>query len=925
MNFKRIRCNQPLVGVEGQPEVLLSLVTSYVILSRTQILRVVVQSFCRLARESPFLMRPNTLQKKQAVIVFAALLALSNLSCRRESLPQKDSKEYKDAIKAFYVGLAALQVGDDVRADAELSALTQIVPAEPAGWGNWGVLALRQRNFDQASERLEHARSLAPENDQIQYLIGLLESGRGRSELAMAALKKAVDLNPKNLFATYQLAEETERLNNEASLSELQTLLNKLLAAQPNNLAVIVEVARVAAKRGDSQTLNNAVNKLSAQSASWPPEVQQQLTTVQTAASGSDPSAAAVRVAFLRNVLVRVPEYRRDLAEIKPPPGEEAQPFTSLLKLESPAFEPAPADSAISFDQQPVSNIATGKWNWIGALSLNGEGTPTIVVANQHELAIGNDKYAFPGGSGDGQLSSRSITPLDFNYDFKTDLVLAGAGGLKLLKQGDKGKFTDVTAETKLPPTTLSGSYEGSWAADIDADGDLDIVLSNQGQPPTVLRNNGDGSFAELHPFAGVSGLSAFVWADFDEDGDPDAAIIDNAAAGATGHHLHLFSNERNGQFRERSLPSQLATVRAIAAADVNQDGILDLLALQDDGAIIRISDKDAQTWDVATIASLSDISKFGDKHLNLLALDLDNNGANDLLITRDGDTANPQISGAYIWLSDKDKKFNSLSSNIGSDVVMSAADVTGDGRIDLLALSQNGEPLEKVNHGTKNYHWQVIRPRAAKAVGDQRINSFGVGGEMEVRAGQLLQKQLVTGPIVHFGLGEQTGADVVRIVWPNGAVRAEFETKADQAILAEQRLKGSCPFLFAYNGKEMAFVKDTVPWSSAIGLRINTLGTARVEATEEWYKIRGDQLVPRDGYYDLRITAELWETYYYDQLGLMVVDHPVGTDIFVDERFVIPPAKLAITTVETPHKIAHAFDDQGRDVTDVVANLDEK
>jgi hypothetical protein len=195
----------------------------------------------------------------------------------------------------------------------------------------------------------------------------------------------------------------------------------------------------------------------------------------------------------------------------------------------------------------------------------------------------------------------------------------------------------------------------------------------------------------------------------------------------------------------------------------------------------------------------------------------------------------------------------------------------------------------------------------------------------MEIRAGLLLQKQLITGPVVHFGLGEQTGADVVRIVWPNGAVRAEFETKADQAILAEQRLKGSCPFLFAYNGKQMQFVKDAVPWSSAIGLRINTIGTARVEATEEWYKIRGDQLVPKDGYYDLRITAELWETYYYDQLGLMVVDHPAGTDIFVDERFVIPPAKLEITAVETPHKIVRALDDNGDDVSDTVRNLDEK
>ena len=211
------------------------------------------------------------------------------------------------------------------------------------------------------------------------------------------------------------------------------------------------------------------------------------------------------------------------------------------------------------------------------------------------------------------------------------------------------------------------------------------------------------------------------------------------------------------------------------------------------------------------------------------------------------------------------------------------------------------------------------------QATGDQRINPFGVGGEVEIRSGLLVQKQPITGPQLHFGLGEQTGTDVVRVLWPNGSVSAEFEAKADTDIVTEQRIKGSCPFLFAYNGKRVEFVKDAVPWSSAIGLRINTLGTARMEATEEWYKIPREALVPHDGFYDLRITAELWETYYYDYLALMTVDHPAGTEIFVDERFVIPPAKLAITTVATPHKIARAIDDNGQDVTNIVSALDGK
>ena len=74
-----------------------------------------------------------------------------------------------------------------------------------------------------------------------------------------------------------------------------------------------------------------------------------------------------------------------------------------------------------------------------------------------------------------------------------------------------------------------------------------------------------------------------------------------------------------------------------------------------------------------------------------------------------------------------------------------------------LLGLSADGQPVQAVNRGSKNYHWQIIRPRAKQATGDQRINSFGVGGEIEIRSGLLVQMQPITGPQMHFGLGEQT------------------------------------------------------------------------------------------------------------------------------------------------------------------------
>ena len=238
-------------------------------------------------------------------------------------------------------------------------------------------------------------------------------------------------------------------------------------------------------------------------------------------------------------------------------------------------------------------------------------------------------------------------------------------------------------------------------------------------------------------------------------------------------------------------------------------------------------------------------------------------------------------------------------------------------------ASPQTEKPQQALNHGSKSYHWQILRPRAR--VGHWRpahqLLRHRRGNGTTLRPA--VAEAAITSPQLHFGLGEQSTADVVTILWPNGMQNAEFALKADQEVLTEQRLKGSCPFLFAWNGKQMSFVKDAVPWGSAIGLQIDSVGSPGIAATEEWYKISRDQLAPHNGYYDLRLTGELWETYYYDYLKLMVVDHPAGTEIFTDERFVVPAPKLAITTVAPPHNIAKATDDQGTDVTAIVSNLD--
>jgi len=336
--------------------------------------------------------RRGSVRNTALVLSLGALIALSSCNSRPK-FPAPDSKEYKDVVSAFYIGLSALQVGDDVHADAKLSELTRLVPGEPSGWANWGILALRQRNYDVAAQRLEKSRDVSPENDQIYNLLGILESQRGNSAAALADFRKASELNPENLRAVYSLAEETERQGGANSDSDFQALLQKILVAQPGNLAALLELSRMAAKRGDGETLKSALTQLNSHSSSWPAEAQRQLAAVQTAVSGNDLRAAATQTTFLRNVLMRDPDYRHSLRIIKAAPGEEAEPFTHFLLMQTPVFQPAPADLGLTFNAQPLAAPAGGKWTWIGAISLGSAGAPVVAVANEREV---RSQFSFP-------------------------------------------------------------------------------------------------------------------------------------------------------------------------------------------------------------------------------------------------------------------------------------------------------------------------------------------------------------------------------------------------------------------------------------------------------------------------------------------------------------------------------------------------
>ncbi|HET6567351.1 MAG TPA: FG-GAP-like repeat-containing protein, partial [Rhodothermales bacterium] len=500
--------------------------------------------------------------------ILCTLLLVFVAACRSgDSVPEPGSDAYQQAVTAFYTSVAAIQAGSDVGADDNLLKVTELAPGEPAAWANLGLLALRRNELDVARERLQRAAELAPQNSNIQLLLARLESHQGDYDQAVQHLQKAIELDPENVKARYALAQEIEREAGARWEARVQQLLGEMIAQRPDNLALLLESVRLAARQGDRDLIARRITQIDSLSADWPPEVTAQLDALHAAASSGDVDRTATQSIFLRNALLRLPEFRQDIDAIQTPAQQVGDLITHFLRMQQPETTVAEADLQLSFTPEELATGGAGPWTGAGAIWLTGEGDPVPVATSDRSLLIGDETLPLPDGI-------RFIAPLDYNYDFKTDLAVAGPGGLRLFKQAENGSFQDATSEVRLPSSIAGGSYTGVWAADVDLEGDIDLVLGTQNGPPLVLRNNIGEAFEPIHPFDGVSGLRGFAWADFDGDGDPDAALIDGAGS------LHVIVNDRNGIFHPQALPREARQARAITVGDVASNGSLDLVVL---------------------------------------------------------------------------------------------------------------------------------------------------------------------------------------------------------------------------------------------------------------------------------------------------------------------------------------------------------
>ena len=602
----------------------------------------------------------------------------------------------------------------------------------------------------------------------IQRLLALAESRRGNLRRRIAHWRKAVELEPNDTKAAYALAQEMERQGGAEHDAEAQKVLEALIARQ-DNLVARLDLARLAAKRGDAATLQKALAPLTTAAASWPAEVQDRFKAVSAAASGANPRAAAPAIAFLKNVLLRVPEYRRSLAEVSTPREEVGEPFEGFVMLATPtpaagAARPGAAVRDRAGRRRCRSRRVCRRLHRRRARGATG------ADRRRQQVRIGSKAVgAFPGGAGATLPTIHGVVAADLNYDYLTDLVLAGDGGLRILRQQDGRQVRRRHRGGQASVVDSNRSLNGAsgWPTSTPK-----AISTSSCRPGTVRRpcfaTTATAPLQRSSHLAASRTSAAFAWLDLDNDLVPDAVVLD-------------------GRRDAAGLPEPAR--RAVQGRARNHGH----------GHGTRFPFTEA--------AGRGPVRRRSRQQRRHRRRQHDADDDRDPAGSAVGHACRPKLT---------------LPLRAGA-----AADLDGDGRLDLVGVDKSGAAVVAKNRGTKAYHYQIVRPKSATVLGDQRINSFGIGGEVEVRTGLHAQRVLITSPIVHIGLGEATRAEVARIFWPNGTIQSEFELSADTTVAASQRLKGSCPWLFAWNGREMAFVTDLI-WRSPLGLAHQRAGDGR-------------------------------------------------------------------------------------------------
>lgn len=249
------------------------------------------------------------------------------------------------------------------------------------------------------------------------------------------------------------------------------------------------------------------------------------------------------------------------------------------------------------------------------------------------------------------------------------------------------GNFSDQTF-FRLPPVVANTTEVD--AADVDGDGDLDLFIANLG-PNNLFLNDGNGFFTDATPtnlpppdpnfLNDISAEARF--ADVDGDGDPDVLVSnENPFDPMSGGQNRLLINDGTGSFTDETagrLPTAIDQTSGFAVGDIDTDGDADLIVVNIGGNRVLLNDGGGFFTDETATLHPGDPARSSRK--GVLG-DIDGDSCLDLVV------GNSRAEPNELWLGDCDGFFTDGSSMMPADTATTTdidlVDVDGDGDLDV-------------------------------------------------------------------------------------------------------------------------------------------------------------------------------------------------------------------------------------------------
>ncbi len=496
----------------------------------------------------------------------------------------------------------------------------------------------------------------------------------------------------------------------------------------------------------------------------------------------------------------------------------------------------------------------------------------------------------------------------DLNNDRYEDLVVLGETASQAFRFATNAAARDLTKASGL------GGLVGRSAAlvDLDFTGKLDLLaVLPDGSGVRVLRNLGNMYFKDITATSGVpasvTGARQIVIDDWNNDDLMDVFVS------REGQPPLYLQKERGGPLVPTNLPPVQLAGTVLAIGDVNGDLRTDLLVGAPDHVDVLLGG--------INVARRLPIAVPG---LSLLKLiDYDNDGWLDVFAAGE--------AGFQVWRNVGEGEFVNVTTRLGVDKLVTgrvedlvAADFDQDGDTDL-AVSVAGQGLKLLRNDGGNANHQL----KLRLIGN-RSNASGLGIRIEVASGSFRVHRTVQSLPVEIGVGPRDAIESLTARWfdlPYNLVDVKLETPPRVLEIPEPVLPtGSCPYLYAWDGKRFRFVTDILG-SAPMGLRVSDSVFADADPRE--FVWLGDEAMfpPHDGRYVVQITEELREVLYLDEAKLVVVDHPPGTEVHTTDKFrpgkPFPPGEIWTLQNRVPLRQATRLD--GSDCTALLQTVDDQ